>query len=226
MPVPNFRSEVPQYGQAALDKIKMLPGGTHFVCEAHLLKCVKAQRAFHHRIPQEAGDESSHDDSNIAILCDGCHAMIHRLSVMLSSLSQKSKQSPFEIATEYARQVNLTKFNEVTSNLLMAAQLVAQYRVLKADHAIAGRDGTIMVEGIPRDFFLAFKAVSREIKRGDGKPIGMANLAMLSVLEIAAKHRPELRTQIDDYIHQNVIMSQGHAPRENPPHDDFNEVRL
>jgi hypothetical protein len=55
----------------------------------------------------------------------------------------------------------------------------------------------------------------------------MANLAMLSVLEIAAKHRPELRLRIDEYIRQNLIMSSGHVPREtNLSQDDFTEVRL
>jgi len=132
---------------------------------------------------------------------------------MMTSLKAKSKQSPYEIALEYANQVNKARANEAAANLLMFAQVVAQYRVLKADNAIAGNDGTLIVEDIPRDFHIAFKQISKEIKRGDGRAIGMANLAMLAILEITAKHRPGLRDAITKYIHSNIITSSGYVPK-------------
>lgn len=228
MATPKFKSEVPEYGQAALWNVKALPGGTHFICEAHLLRCQKIQRAMHHRIPQEAGDESSDSAENIAVLCTGCHDTLHRIAVIMSSIKAKTKQSPYDIALEYAKSLNEPQMHEVAANLLMFAQLVAQYRVLKADRTIAGADGNVMIEDIPRDFFIAFKQISKEIKRGDGRPIGMSNLATLFVLEATAKHRPELRVAIDDHIHQRIILSNGKKPTRPAQQEEesFDEISL
>lgn len=227
MPIPKLSPEVPKYGQDSLWKAKSLPGFTHFICEIHLLKCSKIQSDFHHKIPQEAGDESSHSIENIALLCTGCHDMVHRVAVQMSSIKATSKRSPYEIALEYAQSLNPAQVHEVASNLLQLAQLVAQYRVLKADNTIAGSDGNIMIEGIPRDLFLAFKQISTEVKVGDGRAIGMAKLGMLAVLEITAKHRPELRKSADAYIQQYIIKSSG-KPSKQPTNtfDDFDERRV
>jgi hypothetical protein len=211
MPAPQLKPEVPAYGQKALDDLKLLPGGTHFICEAHQKKTSVVQKDYHHKIPQEAGGSDSAE--NIAILCTGCHQLIHRLAMMLSSFKSKTKQSPFEVAREYAHEINEPNSEAVVLKLLEFAQLVAQYRVMKADKAIAPIDGGIVSGDMPNEFKIAFKQISKEIKRGDGRSIGMSNLTTVAILNIVSKHRPELREKADAFLHEQVFMSTGRTAK-------------
>lgn len=221
---PHLKPEVAAYGLAALDDVKLLPGKTHFICEGHLLKTSVVQKDYHHKVPQEAGGSDSHE--NIAAMCTGCHQLVHRLAMMLSSF-KGSKHSPFDVAMEYAVTINKEQANRVVAALLMFAQLVAQYRVMKADNKIATPDGGIVSADMPHKFKVAYKQIARDIKRGDGRSIGMSNLATLSILNTVATHFPDLKEEIDLFVHSQLLASTGKAPtKQSYEDDDYGETFL
>lgn len=225
MPAPSFKPEVPAYGQKALDDLKLLPGKKHFICEAHLLRTSVVQKDYHHKVPQEAGGSDSAE--NIAILCSGCHQLIHRLAMMLSSFKSTSKDSPFEVATEYARSINEKNATDAVIKLLEFAQLVAQYRVLKADKMIAPPDAGITTVDIPNNLKVAFKQIAKDIKRGDGRSIGMSNLATVGVLNMIGTHRPELKEEADAFMHDFIFMSSGKTAKPYVDNtEDFDDVAI
>lgn len=110
-----------------------------------------------------------------------------------------------ELVQQYARRINPEREGEVVSAILVAAQLVAAYRTQKADHAIAPPDISIAAAEIPKELHSIYKQISKEIKRSNGQPIGMANLTAISILETVARYRPELRAKVDKHVHENII---------------------
>ena len=218
------KSEVADYTRrASLDRVKLLPGGAAFVCESCLITCVQALLDYHHRIPQEAGGPDSED--NIAALCVGCHQFIHRLAMRLVS-AKAQKQTPLTLAQQYAAQVNKPQAAQVVTNILMFAQLVAAYKVQKADNAIAPPDGAIMVAEMPNEFKALFKQIAWEIKRGDGRGIGMGNLAAIAVTQLIAKHRPELKDRLDIWVRDNILYPVEAAKQTWQALDEYEELSL
>ncbi len=201
-----YRSDVvDEVTKRQLDKAKLLPNG-NFVCECHLLEVEYASLDRHHEIPEEVGGLMTPE--NMKYLCSSCHQLLHRLALMLMATKAVSKRSPLETAVSYARRMNKARESEVVVNLLRLAQMVAHYKTMKAEHDIAPPDGAIVVADMPNEFKVLFKQIAWEIKRGDGRGIGMANLGAMAILELVAKHRPEKRQQIDTWIQHNVLYVQ------------------
>ena len=209
----------------SIDAVKLLPGGASFICELHLIECSTVELDRHHRVPEECGGPTNVE--NMLYACSGCHQFMHRIAIQLGS-SKAKKLSPLEATTLYAKRMNLERYREVINNIIACAQLVAAYRTQKNDHAIAPPDIATAAAEIPKEFQALFKQISKEIKRGDGRPIGMANLLALAELEIVAKHRPELRSKIDQHIRSRILFVDGvRKPTfKTNVDDDFDEVQL
>jgi hypothetical protein len=206
-----FRSDVlPEQARNAIDAVKLLPGGASFICELHFKECSIVELDRHHKIPQECGGPTNVE--NMLYGCSGCHQFMHRIAIRLTSM-KAHKLTPLELVQQYARRVNPKRESEVVSAILVSAQLVAAYRTQKADHALAPPDISIAAAEIPKELHSQFKQISREIKRGDGRPIGMANLVAISILEFTAKHRPETREAADRHIQEKIL---GIAPIARP----------
>lgn len=191
-----------------LDAAKLLPNGS-FLCDVHLLEVEYASLDRHHRIPEECGGPTTIE--NMAYLCTGCHQLLHRLAVMMMASKAKTKKSPLESAESYAQRINPKDKQAVVVNILMLAQLVTMYKIQKAENVLAPPDASIMLADMPNEFKVAFKQIAWEIKRGDGRGIGMANLGTMAVLQLVAKHRPELKTTVDTWISRNILYVQTEA---------------
>lgn len=194
-------AELDELTRRQLDQLKLLPSG-NFKCECHLLETEFSSLDRHHAIPQEVGGLDTAE--NVKYLCVGCHQLLHRLALKLMS-TKAHKSTPLDDATAYAKRVNSANVSAVVANLLMFANLVVQYKVLKADKALAPPEGVIVAGEMPNKYKALYKQISWEIKRGDGRGIGMANLTTLLIMRTVAEHRPELKREINSWISNNLI---------------------
>ena len=191
-----------------LDAAKLLPNGS-FICDVHLLEVEYASLDRHHRIPEECGGPTTIE--NMAYLCTGCHQLLHRLAVMMMTSKAKTKKSPLASAESYAQRINPKDMKSVVVNILTLAQLVTLYKIQKSENTIAPPDAAIVLADMPNLFKQAFKEVAWEIKRGDGRGIGMANLGTLALLKLLAVHRPGLSSEINTWISRNILYVQTEA---------------
>jgi hypothetical protein len=198
-------AKVDEATRRELDAAKLLSNG-NFLCDCHALEVEYASLDRHHRVPEECGGPTTVD--NMAYLCTGCHQLLHRLALMMMASKAKTKKSPLEAAESYAQRVNPSNRQIVVVNLLTLAQLVTMYKIQKSENEIAPPDSGIVLADMPNEFKQVFKQIAWEIKRGDGRGIGMANLGTLAVLQLVSTHRPELKETIDTWIGKNILYVQ------------------
>lgn len=198
-------AELDEVTRRRLDQLKLLPNGS-FICECHLLEVEFASLDRHHAIPQECGGLNTPE--NMKYLCSGCHQLLHRLALQMMATKAVKKKSPLEAAESYARRINPDNMSAVVANLLTLAQLVTMYKTQKAENMLAPPDATIAPMEMPNEFKQLFKQIAWEVKRGDGRGIGMAGLSTMAILQFVARHRPEKKSDIDTWIHNNILYIQ------------------
>lgn len=198
-------AQVDEATRTQLDRAKLLPN-RNFICECHLMEVEYASLDRHHAIPEEVGGLTTVE--NMKYLCTSCHQLLHRLALQLMATKSKTKKSPLETAESYARRMNPDNMSQVVINLLTFAQLVAQYKTQKAENQIAPPDATLQLGEMPFEYKMLYKQIAWEIKRGDGRGIGMANLGTMAILQLVARHRPEKKEEIDTWIQNNILYIQ------------------
>jgi len=125
--------------------------------------------------------------------------------------AKSDKKSAYELASDYAHATNPIRIQEVVANLLEMATLVAQALVLKRSKQVEGGDiDTILT--LPPKFNALFKSIGKTIKNAKGRPLGKEALIKMAVMDMIARHYPEKKDEVTQYIFTEILKSEAAAP--------------